>query len=264
MSSDWIVPVREYASKALISVPPEAAVASVQRLFDERGISAVPVVDSQGELRGIFSRTDLLRIARIEMDSPSALAQVWPPPHHVAHVMRTPVVTCDEEATLREAAVKMVEHRIHRVIVTREGNPVGVLSTRDAMRAILKARILDPLSQVMTTELQTVAIGDSIDLAVGRLTDANVHGLVVVDGDWPVGVFTQSEAIKARSLPPAFRRTAVEQVMSYETICHDVKTPLYRIVGQAIDMNVRRVLAVENRKLVGIATGFDLVRYMTI
>jgi CBS domain-containing protein len=29
-------------------------------------------------------------------------------------------------------------------------------------------------------------------------------------------------------------------------------------------MNVRRILAVENRKLVGIATGFDLVRYMTL
>jgi predicted transcriptional regulator len=264
MSSDWTSPVREYASKTLISVPPETALAEVQRLFDERNISAAPVIDSNNVLCGILSTTDLLRIARIEMESPRTLARVWPPPHQVGDVMRTNVITVDEEATLREAASKMVEHRIHRLVVMRSGNPVGVLSTRDAMRAILQARVLEPLSRVMTRELQTVAIGDSIDVAVGRLTDANVHGLVVVDGDWPVGVFTQKEAIKARSLPAAFRQTAVEQIMSYETICHDVTTPLFRIVGQSIEMNVRRVLAVENRKLVGIATGFDLVRYMTL
>jgi CBS domain-containing protein len=264
MSSDWSAPVREYASKALISVPPETLLTDVQDLFEARDISAVPIVDAHDVLRGIISTTDLLRVARIEMASPRALARVWPPPHQVGQVMRTPVVTADEDATLRDAAAKMVEHRIHRVVVTRKGHPVGVLSTRDAMRAILKARITEPLSRVMTTELRTVDVGDSIEVAIARLTDANVHGLVVLDGDWPVGVFTHSEALKARALPAAIRKTPVEQIMSYETICHNVKTPLYRIVGQSIDMNVRRILAVENRKLAGIATGFDLVRYMTI
>lgn len=264
VSNHWSAPVREYASKTLISVLPETPLIEVQRLFNERGISAVPIVDAHEVLRGMFSTTDLLHVARIEMVSPRALAHVWPPPHHVGHVMRTSVVTIDEDATLREAAAKLVEHRIHRLVVTRASRPVGILSTRDAMRAILEARVAEPLSCVMTTELQTVAIGDTIDVAIGRLSDANVHGLVVVDGDWPVGVFTQKEAIKARSLPPAFRQTAVEQIMSYETLCHDVATPLYRIVGQSIDMNVRRILVVEHRKLVGIATSFDLFRYMTL
>jgi CBS domain-containing protein len=262
--SDWTAPVRAYASKTLVSVTPTTPIVDIQRLFEERDISAVPVVDGHDVLRGIFTTTDLLRIARIEMESPRALARVWPPPHHVGHVMRTDVVTIDEDATLREAAARLVEHRIHRVVVTRHGKPVGVLSTRDAMRAILEARVTSPLSDIMTAELETISIGDSIDVAVGRLTDANVHGLVVVDGDWPVGVFTQREAIKARALAAAFRKTAVEQIMSYETICHDVETPLYRVVGQSIDMNVRRILAVKERRLVGIATGFDLVRYMTL
>lgn len=263
MTADWSSPVREYASRALLSVRPDALLVDVQTLFDERDISAVPIVDAQGALCGIISTTDLLRIARIEMESPRALARVWPPPHKVGDVMRREVVTIDEDAPLRDAATKMVEHRIHRLIVTRKGAPTSVLSTRDAMRAILKARTEAPLSRVMTAELQTIATGDSIDVAIGHLTDANVHGLVVVDGSWPVGVFTQREAIKARALPAAIRRMPVEQIMSYETICHDVKTPLYRVAGQSIDMNVRRILAVENRALVGIATGFDLVRYMT-
>jgi len=264
VSSDWSAPVRLYASKTLYAVPPTTPLVDVQRLLEERDISAVPVVDGHGALRGIVSTTDLLRVARIEMESPSSRPRVSPPPHLVVQVMRTEVVTVDEEAPLRDAATKMVEHRIHRLVVTRRGTPVGVISTRNAMRALLEARIADPLSRVMTTDLLTINVGDSIDAAIFMLSDANVHGVVVVDGSWPVGVFTQREAIKARALPSAFRATPVEQVMSYETICHDVKTPLYRIVGQSLGMNVRRILAVESRKLVGIATGFDLVRFMTL
>ncbi len=264
MTTDWDTPVHAYASNALISVLPDTPLVDVHALLEERRISAVPVVDAQGALAGIVSSTDLLRVARIEMQSPRALARVWPAPHRVGDIMHKEVVTVDEDAPLREAASKMVIGRVHRLVVTRAGRPVGVLSTRDAMRAILEAHVKEPLSRVMTTELATVDVGEAIDVAVGRLTDANVHGLVVVDDGWPVGVFTQQEAIKARALPAALRATPVEQIMSYETICHDRATPLYRVAGNALEMNVRRVLAVEGRKLVGIATGFDLVRYMTL
>ncbi len=264
MTTSWEKPVREYAKKPLVPVRPEDSLEAVQTLLDERNISAAPVIDAAGALRGIISLTDLLRVARLEMQTPRTMARMWPPPHRVADIMRKDVVTIDEGAPLREAAAKMVERRIHRVVVTREGRPSALLTTRDAMRAILEERVEAPLSALMTTDLVTVDIGDSIDVAVGKLTDANVHGLVVVDDTWPVGVFTQREAIKARALPSSIRQTPVEQVMSYETICHDLKTPLFRVVGQAIDMNVRRILVVDKRRLVGIATGFDLVRYMTL
>jgi predicted transcriptional regulator len=264
MSSRWDVPVREYATSGVVSVLPETPLSEVQRILDERGISAVPIIDASGALKGILSTTDLLRVARIEMESPLSLARVWPPPHQAAHVMRTGVITIEEAATLRQAAAKLVEHRIHRLIVTQGDKPTGVLSTRDAVRAILRHHVEAPLETVVTTDLLTVDVGDSIDVAIGRLADGNVHGLVVVDGEWPVGVFTYVEALKARALPPEFRRSAVEQIMSYETICLNVKTPLYRVAGHAIQMNVRRILAVENRKLVGIVSGFDLARYMTL
>jgi CBS domain-containing protein len=158
----------------------------------------------------------------------------------------------------------MMKHHIHRVVVTRGGKPVGVLSTRDAMRAVLRERIDAPLERIMTVPVETIEEGDTIRTAIERLDDANVHGLVVVDGSWPVGVFTHTEAIHARALPPVFLDTPVERVMSYETICLDVSTPLYRVAGQFIQMRVRRILAVHDRELRGIVSGFDLVRVMTL
>jgi CBS domain-containing protein len=172
------------------------------------------------------------------------------------------VVTVDESADLREAARRMIRHRIHRVVVLRRGRAAGVLSTRDAMRAVLFHHVETPLEEVMSRPVETVEIGLPIGAAIERLTEANVRGLVVVDGEWPVGVFTHAEAIKARTLPQEMLSAPVEQVMSYETICLDAKTPLYRVAGHAIQMRVRRVLAVRARRLEGIVTGYDLVGVM--
>jgi len=245
-------------------VAPEASLTEVQRIFEQRDISAVPIVDDGGALLGILTTTDLLHVARIEMDSPRALVRVWPPSRSARDVMRSPVITIDESAELREAAEKIVRHRFHHLVVTREGKAIGILSTRDMMRAILEHHVEAPLSTVITTDVITVDVADTIDAAVGRLDDSNVHGLVVLEGSWPVGVFTQVEAMKARALPPMLRKNRVDRIMSYETICLNVATPLYRVAGHAFQMNVRRILAVEQRMLVGIVTGFDLARFMTL
>lgn len=264
MSSPFDVPVREYASASLVSVPPETSLPRVQRLLDERGISAVPVVGPGGELRGLVSTTDLLRVARVEMASPGALARVWPPPREVGHVMHTDVATIDEDDPLREAGRRMAERRVHRLVVTRATRPIGVLSTRDALRAFVRHRVAAPLRAVLSGAAPITAdVGESIDVAIARLADANVHGLVVVDGESPVGVFTHAEALKARALTAELRRTPVEQVMSYETIVLGPDTPLYRVAGHLAQTSVRRVLVVEGRALRAVATGFDVVRYMT-
>lgn len=262
MAALWSTPVREYASRTLVAVRPETPLSEVQAIFEARDISAVPIVDAHGAVQGILSTKDLLREARIELSAPGEVARVTPPPRTAGDLMRRYVISVDENTPLREAAEKMVKHRIHRVIVMRGGVAAGVLSTRDAMRAVLVRRVQLPLERVMTRAVVTIELGDTIRAAIRRLDDANVRGLVVVDGTWPIGVFTHFEAIRAGALPAAFLDTPVEGVMSYETICLDVRTPLYRVAGHAIQMGVRRVLAVEKRRLKGIASGFDLVRVM--
>lgn len=252
--------VRDYASKTLISVRPETSLVAVHDVLLEFDISAVPVIDECGELKGIVSTTDLIREANIEVSAPGALARITPPARSARDLMRREVITVDECAPLGDAAAAMMQHRIHRVVVTRDGAPVSVLSTRDVMRAMLFHRVDLPLSRIMTTPVETIVAGDTIRMAIQRLAEVNIRGLVVVDGTWPIGVFTHTEAMHAHALPSMFLETPVERVMSYETICLDVDTPLYRVAGHATHMKVRRVLAVHDREVRGIVSGFDLVR----
>ena len=253
-------PVFEYASTSLIAVRPTATLDAVARLLEDRSISGVAVTDTDGTLRGIVSTRDLLRAVELELHPRSPRPVVRPTARTAAEVMiRTPV-TIDGNESIRTAARLMMERRIHRVIVTRDGRAVGVVSTRDVMRAVLRHRITTPLREVMSKPVETIDMGQPVEVAVAHLADANVRGLVVVDSGWPVGVFTQTEAIQVRALPRDLLSTPVEEVMSYEILCLDVGTPLVRVAGHAVAMNVRRILAVEARQLRGIATGFDLAR----
>jgi CBS domain-containing protein len=262
-SKPWSAPVGDFMSGDLVSVTLETPLVEVERTLRSHEISAVPVVDQEGLLRGILSTKDLLRAGRHDMSAPDDGARTRPAGRTAADLMRSAVLTIDERASIGSAGSEMVHHRVHRLIVVREGRPRAVVSTRDAMRAIVSAKIRIPLSEVMTREVDSIDLGMPVDEAVGRLDDANVRGLIVVDGRWPVGVFTHAEALRALALPPSMRKVPVEEVMSYETVCLAVGTPLYRVANQARELRVRRILAVDERSVRGIATGFDLLRVMT-
>jgi CBS domain-containing protein len=232
----------------------------VTALFEHRDISSVPVTDAKGKLVGIVTMTDLLSEAHVEATGAAAVLRITPPARTAGELMRTHVHAVYPETSVRDAAKSMIDHRIHRVVVAEAEKPVGVLSTRDVMRLVHRYRVETPIDRNMTTPVATVDLGTTIDDAIEKLDRTNVHGLVVVDGAAPVGVFTQAESLMSRNLPAPIRATPVEQVMSYEILCLDAQTPVYRAAGHAAAMGVRRVFVVEARQLRGILTGYDITR----
>ncbi|MBL0198452.1 MAG: CBS domain-containing protein [Myxococcales bacterium] len=248
----WSTPVREYMSHKLISTDARTPLEEARALLVERDVSGLVVLD-QGKLAGILSTTDLLRGTMI-----GSHARRWPPT-----LMTTDVATIEEAASLREAAKVMLARRTNRVVVLRKGVPVGVHSTRDAMRAVMLHHIEAPLSRVMQTMIVTIDAEESCQTAIDRLDLENKSGLVVVEGAKPVGAFTHTEALKARLAGPEALLAPVDTAMSYETICLEETTPLYRAAGHAVQMGLRRIFVTRGAELVGTVTGFDLVRVMT-
>lgn len=240
--------VRDRMTSPAITVRAEAPLTEVVHLLERGTISAAPVVTEE-RLVGIVSTTDLLAHPPREGEAPRTAAQV----------MTSPVLVARPGEPLDEAAWKMVAGRVHRLVVSEDDRVLGILSARDILREVKSRRATAPIGSVMTTPVEAIAIGDTVDEASARLASSNVHGLVVVDGLAPVGVFTHAEALAARRLPPSLRSGPVEEVMSYETICLDVATPIYRAAAHVVSMNVRRILVVEAKHLVGILSCVDLV-----
>lgn len=111
----------------------EATLLEAARRILDLDVSALVVLDEGEYLRGIISRTDLLR-ACTERDD-------WATQPVAGH-MSTDVVTVTTQALLRDVAELLLQNHIHRVVVVQEeqGNqrPVAVISDGDFIYHMVK------------------------------------------------------------------------------------------------------------------------------
>jgi CBS domain-containing protein len=116
-----------------LTVSADQPLASADRLMRERSVSGLPVVDRDGRVVGVLSRTDLLALAS---DDPVG---AWHG-RAVRTAMTAPAITIAPDATLPEAAERMERHRVHRLVVVElgSGHPIGILSTSDLVRSIAR------------------------------------------------------------------------------------------------------------------------------
>ncbi|UPT75282.1 MAG: CBS domain-containing protein [Elusimicrobiota bacterium] len=111
--------------KPLIGLSPDTTLRKAADLFAKRGISGAPVMTAEGRLLGMLSRTDLIGK---ELDSGLTVKQAMTPW----------VVTLEEDSSVRDAARQMLSKRIHRIVLTRDGEPTGIVTTLDMLRALLR------------------------------------------------------------------------------------------------------------------------------
>jgi CBS domain-containing protein len=247
-------PVSRYMTTDVDVVTGDAPLAEIARRLSERRISAVPVVGAAGAILGVVSRSDLLHAGRFAAtDHPGRLALELPPQRAIDLIARPPHL-CRSTTTLREAAREMRAHRLHRLFVVDDGALVGVISTLDLVRAVRDARPDATIGDLMTSPVLTIPASATLGAAVDQLDRLHVTALVVVDERWPIGTFTQSEALAARDLPDA---TPIDDLHDPSIICMPATTAAHRGAAQAAQLDVRRVIACANHEAIGIVTGLD-------
>jgi signal-transduction protein with cAMP-binding, CBS, and nucleotidyltransferase domain len=120
-----VLKVRELMTESLVSVELEETVIEAARLMDEKGISSV-LVKRQGEPVGIITDRDIIsRVLSKGLDATKM---------RVSEVMSSPLITIREDASVEEAAKKMAEHKIRRVVVERDHQKVGIIAESDMIR----------------------------------------------------------------------------------------------------------------------------------
>ncbi len=252
-------PVSEYMTSRPQVVNASASLADVAQRLAEHKVSALPVISADGAIVGVVSRTDLLRVGRRQPAGRRGLPVLTFPEGRAADLITRAPLTCSPDTSLRDAARVMIEHRVHRLIVVEDGDPVGVISTVDLVAAVRDARARGTLAEIMTAQVVTIDSTATVSAAIEQLGLAHVTGLVVVDERWPIGMFTQTEALAARDLAPD---TPVDDVMDAAVICLPVGTRLHHAAAQAARLDVRRVLASKSGSMVGIASGLDFARWI--
>ena len=145
--------VKDVMSADPLCVAPSTTIRELARLFEENEISGAPVVDQEGRVVGIVSKTDLIRrCSEGTADMPPAYlfeilseqgqeeesSEVIPEPLVCVEDFMTadPLMVTPERSATATARL-MVDKRIHRVVVADdEGFPVGIVTSMDLLGAL--------------------------------------------------------------------------------------------------------------------------------
>lgn len=136
-----------------VCVGPSVRLRELARIFEEHEISGVPVLDQEGRVIGVVSKTDLIRRCSEGTDDipPAYLFEILSEQgdeETTSEVMPEPLVCVEDFMTedplmvgpeLSAAAVArlMYEKGIHRVIVADDERfPLGIITSMDLLGAI--------------------------------------------------------------------------------------------------------------------------------
>ena len=128
--------VKDVMHHGVIACLPDTPLDKVAQAMAQQNISAVVVVDQEGHLEGLISQTDLVKAEASNREF-SSLPDILP-----EHIMTREVITTTPDEPLSQAVERIIENRIHRLVVVQQENghkkPVGILSVTDLARLPLQ------------------------------------------------------------------------------------------------------------------------------
>lgn len=128
------------------------------------GIHAVPVVDGDGRPVGIVTSSDLV--------------EEWAPSMGVATVMSADLVTVARHTSAADAARRMLDARIHHlVVVDDDGRVAGILSSFDLLKHL--AGRVEQLSHRLATGALKAQPGDHLIVRPQQVGGHERRGLIV-------------------------------------------------------------------------------------
>jgi CBS domain-containing protein len=125
------------------------------------------------------------------------------------------------------------------------------------------------VGSVMTTDLVTLKLYDTLRLADDLMNLANLRHFPVLDGDKLAGIINQSDLLHASMLSlvhhpkdsprEALGAVAVEEVMkSAATVSSD--TSIYEAARMIVERGIECLLVMKGEKLAGLVSRTDLLR----
>jgi len=182
--------VKEYMSAPIYVIERNEPIQRARNLMFKYGIGRLPVLDN-GRLVGIVTKYDITN--RLNQAAPEWRRRpIDKVPIQV--VMTEKPITIFPDATMPQAAELMLENDISGLPVERDGQIIGMITTRDMLRYFADQDVKATVGDLMTKNVLNVhrhhTIGHVLD-------EMNVQGtsraLVYEDGTAPVGIITRSD-----------------------------------------------------------------------
>jgi len=159
------IQISENMNKKILTVSPEASIAEAYVHLKECRIRHLVVVSDENQVLGVISDRDFQRAMQSKVEQNGyvkTVEETFNPAHQVQDFMSWGVQTVNEEAGLRQVALKMLEAKISSLVVVNENNQmVGFLTTDDLLWALVRLAdddkdkdfLLDLKAQILNSPL---------------------------------------------------------------------------------------------------------------
>ena len=107
--------------------------------------------------------------------------------------MTHPVLSIEQDKTVKNAAEIIYSNKIGSLLVTENGNYIGIITKTDLMTRVL-IKDLDAkaikVSEIISSHLYTIDSGESLRAAREMLREKSVRHLTVIRNDEVVGILS--------------------------------------------------------------------------
>ncbi len=141
---------RDIMTRDIITVTRETSIQELSRIFMEKGVNGLPVVDDDGNVVGVVTQGDLIEQKK-QLHIPTVIALFdWVMPlesekkfeadvkrmtaARVEDIYQKGAVTVEADADLTEVATLMAEEDVHTLPVVENGRLVGIIGKLDIIR----------------------------------------------------------------------------------------------------------------------------------
>lgn len=211
--------ISEIIKKRLVTVTEDATLYDCARIMLDHKISSIIVLQKDGKLHGIITKTDLISVFLTQAVEPLKISKI----------MTRSVITVKPADSLLYVESVLMKNKISRVIVVRNRKPVGIITHRDFIPAKIplwlrqfgdpkeiekyrmaenptefKSNQLDYLvafiaADIMTPNPITVEATEEVSEASLIMIRHGISGLPVVKNSLLVGIITKTDIVKAIS-----------------------------------------------------------------
>jgi CBS domain-containing protein len=138
----------------------------------------------------------------------------------VGDLVRSTLVEATPETTIQAAAQLMTEHHVSSLVIMEGKRLAGIITDRDLRSRCLAAGLSRqrPVSEIMTTSLQTTNVATLGFEALLTMTRLNVHHLPVLDGEQVCGVISTTDLTRFQSANAVYLVGDIHKARDLDTL----------------------------------------------
>jgi CBS domain-containing protein len=199
LEKDWLLgttsikeeKVEKFMSYPLTTICLSARIKEAAQMMIEKKIRRLAVFEC-GKLVGIVTASDLIR----RLPEVPETMHVW---FEVDYFMTKRVITADEKTSVDSVAKIMGEKRIGSVIITSQGEPIGIFTERDLLTKFLAKdkSLMIEVGEACSSPLITAPLGISVHDAAATMTSKHIRRLPITRERKLVGIITARDLVEA-------------------------------------------------------------------